>query len=73
MMAKDKEETTEEKPTSQMLTARPDTAFMEYIVAVLFEVDISRIGHHGALRRRHEMLGDMQEDYDQEFGEEIDD
>jgi hypothetical protein len=29
-------------------------ATIDYIIAVLFEVDISRIGYHGALKRRHE-------------------
>jgi hypothetical protein len=49
-----------------------DNPFLGYIVDVLYEVDISRVGYHGALKRRHEMLGDMQEDYDKEFGEDID-
>ena len=68
-MAKDTEEKKEIRVAAKDTLGDPT---LEYIKTVLFEVDISRIGYHGALRRRHELLGDMQEDYDKEFGEEID-
>jgi hypothetical protein len=63
----------DEKKDKKAVAPIEPGATIDYVIAVLFEVDISRIGYHGALKRRHEMLGDMQEDYDKEFGEDIDD
>jgi len=58
------------KEERELVFKRDIEKVLGYLVDIAFEFDISRAGHAVALKRRHEMLGDMKEDYDRYFGSE---